>query len=206
MRKLLGIGGLLLCIVAASWFWKTEAFDPLVTDQTVDSDSIGREERSLRDLSVRSDLIVTGRSLDRQVKWINGGRVLVTLVTVEVDDLVKGSAESKLTVVLPGGEDSNRKFPVAMTYPGAPTIMPDEEVFLFLNKDDTVKGGYAVAGFAEGKFSIVTDKSGNKLVSRDLIRERAKTRSENIRETRRFSSVDDFKGKIKEILVKEEVK
>ena len=60
-----------------------------------------------------------------------------------------------LTVGVPGGVDANRKFPIAMTYPGAPRIAPDEEVFLFLVRaDDEVAQSYAMTGFSQGKFSI----------------------------------------------------
>jgi hypothetical protein len=71
-------------------------------------------------------------------------------------------------VVLPGGVDANRKFPVAMTYPGAPTLTPGEDAFLFLSSQSEVADGYTIAGFAQGKFSIVTDEDGEPLVSRDL--------------------------------------
>jgi hypothetical protein len=58
--------------------------------------------------------------------------------------------------------------PVAMTYPGAPRITPDEKVFLFLVRDDQVLGGYTVSGFSQGKFSIQKDEDGQEVVSRDL--------------------------------------
>ena len=70
--------------------------------------------------------------------------------------------------MLPGGADANRKFPVAMSYPGAPKITPGEDVFLFLNANPDFGNGYVVAGFAQGKFSIVKDEDGEPLVSRDL--------------------------------------
>jgi hypothetical protein len=70
-------------------------------------------------------------------------------------------------VILPGGVDTNRKFPVAMSYPGAPRLTPGENVFLFLT-NDTDLGGYTVAGFSQGKFSIVSDEDGQPVVSRDL--------------------------------------
>ena len=72
-------------------------------------------------------------------------------------------------VALPGGVDANRKIPIAMTYPGAPQIQPGENVFLFLTAStDVVPGSYTVAGFSQGKFSIVTDEDGVQVVSRDL--------------------------------------
>ena len=60
------------------------------------------------------------------------------------------------------------QFPIAMTYPGAPQMTPGENVFLFLTASDEVPGSYTVAGFSQGKFSIVTEEDGEQLVSRDL--------------------------------------
>jgi hypothetical protein len=64
--------------------------------------------------------------------------------------------------------DANRAVPIAMTYPGAPQITPGENVFLFLTNSGEVPGSYTVAGFSQGKFSIVTDEDGEQMVARDL--------------------------------------
>jgi hypothetical protein len=48
-------------------------------------------------------------------------------------------------------------------------MAPGEDVFLFLTaSDDVVAGSYTIAGFSQGKFSIVTDDEGERVVSRDL--------------------------------------
>ena len=47
-------------------------------------------------------------------------------------------------------------------------MTPGEDVFLFLTADSVVGGGYNVAGFSQGKFSIVNDEDGIPVVSRDL--------------------------------------
>jgi len=47
-------------------------------------------------------------------------------------------------------------------------LTPGADVFLFLTADDQVGGGYNVAGFSQGKFSIVNDEDGVPVVSRDL--------------------------------------
>lgn len=118
---------------------------------------------SNRDLTTQSDLIVVGQAVDTRVFWA-GGRNLFTLVTIATAETLKGDASATVTVALPGGVDANRKIPIAMTYPGAPHIAPDEEVFLFLSRaDDEVAGAYAVTGFAQGKFSIEPGGAGNAL-------------------------------------------
>jgi hypothetical protein len=116
---------------------------------------------SNRDLTLQSDLIVIGQAVDTRVFWANAGRNLFTLVTIATSETLKGDASATITVALPGGVDANRKIPIAMTYPGAPRIAPEEEVFLFLSRaDDEVTGAYAVTGFAQGKFSIETAGAG----------------------------------------------
>src|SRR5262245_49315786 len=68
----------------------------------------------------QSDSIVTGECVGRESRWID--QQLVTVVTVAVSETLKGEEAATIEVVLPGGIDMNRKFPVAVTWPGAPTI------------------------------------------------------------------------------------
>lgn len=135
---------------------------------------VGAAAPARADLSVRltnaqltatSDVILIGRVLSSQSRWID--RSLATAVTVQVEESLKGGVSGELEVLLPGGTDASRRVKVAMTYPGAPTLHGDEQVFLFLTRSDDV-GGYIVSGFAQGKFSIVTDSTGIRRVSRDL--------------------------------------
>jgi hypothetical protein len=93
-------------------------------------------------------------------------RTLVTAVTVEIAEALKGGVAGRIEVILPGGIDANRRFPVAMTFPGAPRMQPNEEMFLFLSYDST-QANYVITGFAQGKFSVV-NQQGIRVVSRDL--------------------------------------
>ncbi len=122
---------------------------------------------SLDDMVSQSDVIAIGNCTETQSVWVDN--TLVTLATVTVNETLKGDeATTNLTVALPGGVDANRKFPVAMSYPGAPRMTPGEDVFLFLTNSSEVAGSYTVAGFSQGKFSIVKDEDGEPMVSRDL--------------------------------------
>src|SRR6185503_18642733 len=121
---------------------------------------------SLQDMTNQSDVIAIGSCIETKSVWVD--RSLVTLATVSVSESLKGTESSTITVALPGGVDANRKIPIAMTYPGAPQMTPGENVFLFLTASDEVPGGYTVAGFSQGKFSIITDEDGEQSVSRDL--------------------------------------
>jgi hypothetical protein len=123
--------------------------------------------------------------------------VLVTLATVAVDEVIKGSQTSTVTVVLPGGVDTNRRIPVSMTYAGAPTIAPQEEVFLFLASEEGAADRYSVMGFAEGKFSVIEDEAGQKLVSRDLTKVRGQMGPGAVRGNRQFVTLSEFKAKVR---------
>ena len=148
--------------------WGTKA------DEAPPSDTLGTPDTtlavglSLDDMVDQSEVIAIGNCLETKSVWVDG--TLVTLATVSVSETLKGAASESLTVVLPGGIDANRQIPVAVSYPGAPRLTPGENVFLFLNSDVDYGLGYNVAGFAQGKFSIVNDEDGEPVVSRDLTR------------------------------------
>ena len=118
-------------------------------------------------LVAQSRQIVIGRAVESKSTWID--RNLVTLVTVEVSETLKGTPARRVTVALPGGVDANRKFPLAMTYAGAPRIGSSEEVFLFLTGPQAaLASAHTVVGFSQGKYSVVQGPDGAKQVSRDL--------------------------------------
>jgi hypothetical protein len=116
-------------------------------------------------LTDRAHVIVIGRATARQTAWIGGH--LATLVTVAVDESVKGDAGATVTVALPGGIDRRRKVPIEVFYVGAPQIGAGEHVLLFLERGAPhVAGAYVVSGLARGKLSIRVDVDGVKWVSR----------------------------------------
>jgi hypothetical protein len=147
------------------------------------------------ELAREADLIVIGRAVESKPVWVD--RTLATLVTVRVDETLKGPADAQVTVALPGGIDASRKFPVAVSYPGAPTMSPDEDVVLFLVAGENV-GSYAVAGFSQGKFSIVEDSEGAKLVSRDLTDVQVQDTKGVSRGTRTLQRLTDFVAEIRD--------
>ena len=122
-------------------------------------------ELSNSQLTASSELIVIGRATSVRSRWVD--RTLVTAVNIQIAEAIKGTAGASIEVLLPGGIDATRRIPVAMTYAGAPTVRPGDELFLFLLYADDV-GGYIVNGFAQGKFSIMTDATGVRRVHRDL--------------------------------------
>ena len=157
---------LIVLALLISTRWGTKA------DEAPDSNTLGTPDTtlavalSLEDMVDQSDVIAIGNCSSTRSAWVDG--TLVTLATVSISETLKGEGSESLTVVVPGGVDANRQVPVAVSYPGAPRITPGENVFLFLNSDVDYGLGYNVAGFAQGKFSIVDDEDGQPVVSRDL--------------------------------------
>lgn len=121
---------------------------------------------SEKEMATSADLIVVGRCT--HVESARLGRSIVTQVTIGVADTLKGRPGNGVTVVVPGGVDLSRPVPIAQTWPGAPRFAAGQDVFLFLRRQPEVKDGYAVIGFSQGAFSVVTDAQGQKMVQRDL--------------------------------------
>jgi hypothetical protein len=154
-------------------------------------------ERTESDMIQESALIVTGHCTDLRSQWV--GRTLVTLATVQVTEALKGSAGSTVTVVLPGGVDSNRKIPVAMSYPAAPQIFQREDVLLFLVPEDLVAGGYSVTGFSQGKLTLATDAQGKKVATQDLSALNLQGRSGSLRRgTAKTIQLDELRQRIRQ--------
>ena len=154
----------IVTVLVISAAWSGKAVNAPQTDSPVGTSLT--TGLSLKDMIDRSDLIALGSCVDTKSVWVD--RTLVTLATISVAETFKGSEAGTITVALPGGIDANRKFPVAMTYPGAPRIAPGEDVILFLTAHGEAAGSYAVTGFSQGKFSIVKDEEGQQIVTRDL--------------------------------------
>ena len=167
MKKLmLAVSIAIVIALLASVRWSTTATDAPPADLLAATDTTLALALSIGDMTDQADVIAIGNCVETRSMWVD--RSLVTLVTVAVSESLKGLPGDTLTVVVPGGVDVNRKIPVAMTYPGAPRLTPGENVFLFLNADSEVGGGYHATGFSQGKFSIVEGEDGQPAVARDL--------------------------------------
>ena len=148
--------------------WATRADEAPASNTLGTPDTTLAVALSLEDMVDQSDVIALGSVQETRSAWVDG--TLVTLASVSVGETLKGAESESLIVVLPGGVDANRQVPVAVSYPGAPRMTPGEDVFLFLNSDVDYGLGYNVTGFAQGKFSVVSDEDGDPVVSRDLTR------------------------------------
>jgi hypothetical protein len=166
--KKITLGSCLLIVIAllVSARWGTKADDAPPADTLGTPDTTLAAALSLEEMVNQSDVIAIGNCSNTQSVWVDGS--LVTVATVSVSETLKGAGSETLTVVLPGGIDANRKIPVSMSYPGAPRLTPGENAFLFLTAEPEFGNNYTVAGFSQGKFSIVNDEDGEPMVSRDL--------------------------------------
>ena len=134
-------------------------------------------EHSETDLIQAAEIIVAGRVVDQASQWID--RDLVTVVTVQVSEVLKGTAGSTVSVVVPGGVDTNRPVPIAMTYPAAPEMLGNENVLLFLTAEDRLVDGYAIVGFSQGKFTVVETAQG-KVATQNLSQLNLQDRNGNV--------------------------
>lgn len=167
MKKIL-LGSCLLIAIAllVSARWGTKAVNAPPSDDLPVADTSLALALSLQDMVNQSDVIAIGNCVETRSVWVD--RTLVTLATFSVSENLKGDGASTITIELPGGIDANRAVPIAMTYPGAPNLTPGENAFVFLTATGEVAGSYNVAGFSQGKFSIITDEDGEQMVSRNL--------------------------------------
>ena len=196
MKKLLLASCILIAIaLLISTRWGTKAVNAPPDDTLGTPDTTLAVALSFDDMVDQSDVIAIGNCVDTKSVWVD--RSLVTLATVSVSETLKGAESGNLTVVLPGGVDANRKFPIAMSYPGAPRLTPGEDVFLFLNSDTDYGLGYNVAGFSQGKFSIVNDEEGEPVVSRDLTKLTLQTNNGVRRGGANVISLATFKDQVK---------
>ena len=115
------------------------------------------------EMAVKSDTIVVGRCASAATRWVGG--TLVTLINVEVSETMKGAAARQITLVIPGGVDTDREVPISVIFPGAPSVVRNETVLLYLSESTLVGGGYDITGFNQGKYSVV-EVAGEQLVTR----------------------------------------
>lgn len=123
------------------------------------------ENLAQEDLVARSDAVVIGSCTRLESVWME--RTLVTRATITLDETLKGPSRPALTVLLPGGVDTEGALPISMDYYGAPSLALEEKVFLFLKRVPELPGSFTILGFSQGKFSLV-DEEGALFVYRDI--------------------------------------
>jgi len=116
-----------------------------------------------RELVRSSSDIVVGSVEKVRSSWNAAHTRIVTEVTVNVGEALKGTGGSSVTITQMGGEVGGMRLSIA----GSPVFQPGEQALLFLWTD--AKGRRLVNGLAQGKFDIERDAmSGELLVRRNL--------------------------------------
>ena len=113
-------------------------------------------------LSKGADVILTGKVAKQKSEWNADKTRILTHVTIEVDDYLKAANYQKDIVVTHlGGEVGS----VGELYTHVPSFKNNEEVLLFLKKDN-LNRAYKVVDGEDGKWSIYKDdKTGEKITS-----------------------------------------
>lgn len=144
-------------------------------------------------LTEDADAIVVGTVAASRAEWI--GSTLVTSVTVKVDETLKGDNARRIEVLLPGGIDARRAVPVAVRYPGAPTLVQGENVVLFLNSTALKRDAHVISGFSQGKYTLSGSAGGAKSVQRAATGDR----SDGVSDRR---TLDEFRLQLQDHLAK----
>lgn len=199
-KKLFTLSGVFLIVLVIAGLWATKAINLNDVQQTMQPMTSMASAQSMEQMVEGSELIVIGQCTGTQSRWV--GRSLVTDATITVTERIKGEAPETLTVEIPGGIDSNRKFPVAMNYAGAPHISDTEKVFLFLFRPDDGASNYSVMGFSQGKFSINQADDGEEVVMRDMTRAQVQKGAGAIRGNLQVVSLSEFKEWVRSVLNK----
>lgn len=129
---------------------------------------------TLEDLTHNAEVVAVGKVTGTRGEWDQNKTRIVTRVTVEVSEYLKGNAGTVITITAPGGEIDG----VGEWYSHAPRFKKDDHVALFAEKDK--KGNYRVAGGEQGKLDIKKD---------------AKTSVERVSTQ---MTLDDFKAQVKQ--------
>ena len=104
------------------------------------------EKLTLDELALRADSVLVGEVTDIAC-YEEGKGNIYTLVTLSIDQRIKGETEGEANIRVPGGEVNGR----ALGVEGAPSFQLGERTVVFLNKGE---GVFTVVGGFQGKFTI----------------------------------------------------
>ncbi len=115
--------------------------------------------RTVDDLARQADVIAVGKVTATRSGWDQSHNRIITSVTVNVGEYLKGNEGNDLTITTLGGEVNG----VGEWYSHTARFKTEEEVVVFANRDR--EGKLRIAGGEEGKMKIERDsKTGAALV------------------------------------------
>ena len=119
------------------------------------------DQAEVKALSKGADVILTGKVTKQQSEWTQNKSRIITKTTIQVSEYLKGNRTNGVIVVNhPGGEVDG----VGELYSHMPEFQNDEEVLLFLKKDNK-SNDYKVFAGEDGKVSLLKDKSGEMMTA-----------------------------------------
>jgi hypothetical protein len=109
-------------------------------------------EISVEKVALSSEMIVVGKVNKKQCEWNEDKTRILTKVSIDVDEYVKGErAEQEITIMHWGGEIDG----IGELYTHTPRFTENENVLLFVKKDK--EENLRVCHGSEGKFRIQED-------------------------------------------------
>jgi hypothetical protein len=112
-------------------------------------------------LTKGADVILIGKVSEQNSKWNEDKSRIFTEATIQVEEYLKGNTnEGSIVVIYLGGEVGD----VGELYTHMPRFEDDEEILVFLRKDQTASS-YKVYNGEDGKLTIVHDNSTGEKVT-----------------------------------------
>lgn len=113
-----------------------------------------------------ADLILTGKVINQKSQWNSDKSRINTLVTIRVEELLKGSeSQSEIIIKHLGGEVGE----VGEMYSHMPKFENKEEILVFLKKEKT-GSNYKVISGEEGKISLINDPATGQKVTTSKVK------------------------------------
>jgi len=114
---------------------------------------------SAKDLTEESTAVLYGKCKKLNSEWNEDRSIILTYVTIEPEEYIKGNLGSEVIVAVPGGRVDNIIYEVSEM----PVFTEGEEVMAFIWTNPAGKN--LVTGGYKGKMKIETDKkTGKKMV------------------------------------------
>ncbi len=142
MKRLLALAGALVMLAA---------YNTPVHATTV-------EAMSLRRMATEAPSIVHGTVVAISSRWTENRSIIVTEIRIAVHEVLKGDDVSEIVVTQPGGTVGSLR----VDADGAVSFREGEEAILFLGRSP--RGLTYVVGLSQGRFDVVVDRQGRKLV------------------------------------------
>jgi hypothetical protein len=137
----------------------------LASSLAAGADATTTASRGLDDLVQAADVVVIGRAVGAE--YVRTGRNVYTRYRIAVDEALLGTAESELTIVVPGGVDRSGPHPVRHSMVDAPVLMHNAPVALMLTRGGPFgTRDHQIVGLDEGAIALDEAAGRSELSSR----------------------------------------